>query len=279
MRFFNYVCAVFLLANATILFADSSPNLSTVSSVRVYYLRHSLSCSNISSIMDGMAYRDSPLSVTGLKLAYDAGATFDTYLKKQNTVIDFLGASNLVRAKQTLLMLTHGRDFAKQQLLHEVAFLGESVPVIPWAFQQANVPHDPPQQRQTLLKTIAHFNPEHLSERYSKDFPRLDVDYEKYRTHILPRIVGDLQSSTPKARYNLAIVTHSLTMLNQLDCVRNPGASSPEKPTNNEVFFIDYTFSNETYPRLVSESSCSRAIEVPEAVPGPDDLAKCEQFR
>jgi hypothetical protein len=64
------------------------------------------------------------------------------------------------------------------------------------------------------------------------------VNYRRFRSEILPTVAKSLRTQENKAHYYAAIVTHSLTMKDQIGCKRADGS----KAQNNEVYSVTYKF-------------------------------------
>jgi len=243
--------------------------------VRVYYVRHGLSCGNIAPVYAEFTLQDPSLSQTGLENSQRAGLNFQYYLQREGISLDFVGSSSLMRAKQTAMKMFPAQIAAQQGVLYEIADMGECLRLIPEAWQKSNTPHELAVQQLKLAEQTS-WQGVQLNDKYGGGALRNEVDYEHFLTNTLPSIVGDLQKKQGKKQYHIAIVTHSLTMKYQLGCVRNPGDFFTEKPTNNEVYFIDYKYQLHQGLELVSEGSCQRAMEVDDSTPGPQDQNSCQ---
>jgi len=246
--------------------------------VRVYYIRHGLSCGNIASYYAELTLQDPALTESGLDNSHKVGGLFHDYLKQQNINLDFVGSSPLMRAKQTLLQMLPQEIEANGDNLYEVAYLGENTDFIPKAWQLSNKPEDVSVQEQKLARYFPNMIRHKMNLTYSEGAIRDEVNYDLFRTSTLPKIIKDLRDKNEKTTYHMAIVTHSVTMKDELNCVRNPQEFFGELPTNNEIYYIDYSYDLGNQTTLLAESSCVRAIAVEPSYKGNNDVASCNRL-
>lgn len=244
--------------------------------VRVFFIRHGLSCGNIAPYLAELTLQDPSLTQQGMENSRQAGLKFHDYLKVNIISLDLVGSSSLMRAKQTALLMLPEEIRAQRGNLYEIGYLGEKSDLIPFSWQRSNQPEDMAIQSHKLASYVPNLEPHKINEAYANLGERSAVNYEQFRAITLPKMFADVRAKIHKARYNFAVVTHSVTMKNELRCIRNPGELFSELPRNNEVYFIDYSFQMGEKPTLIQESSCTRAVDMEQSFPGPQDKIGCD---
>lgn len=203
--------------------------------VQVFYVRHGQSCSNAAPRLDlGTEYRDPPLTDCGLYRSIQSGEQFHQFLAEHNIIVDFKGASRLLRAQETLLMMAYDDYFIGNEKLYILPYIGEAIGGFE-LFPQ-NMPLSLRSQKNLLIKSFPRLAKLNISDKYIIGTDADEVDYKSFVKETLPKIAKDLYQAQPKSIYRAVIVSHSQLMFNSMGCMRQ----NIEAPENNEVFSIIY---------------------------------------
>lgn len=245
--------------------------------LRVLYMRHGFSCAN-ASILWTLQFKDPLLTDCGIWRSYKSGQSLIRKLKKENINIDFMGASILQRAKETLA-LTNYDNFKKGDTLYELPYISEHTDYVPRSLQRSNQPLDQLKQN-NLIKVkfgISAVEPKFMPSSINRN--QITSNYKKFVNITLVDIINFLKSKNEKNNYTIFVVTHSMFMLNHIKC-NNPSPNK-SKPDNNQVYSVIYTYDSNIKNnklQLKNISNCTPFLtpEIPNYFPTDGDNKSCE---
>lgn len=253
---------------------DSPPTRqeTTQFDLQVFYIRHALSCANIShkvANIPGANITDPSLSDCGLYRSLKIGERFSNYLAENNIEIDFRGTSYLIRTKETLAMMLWKDFFFTKENIYQLPYIGELPPS-----SKENTPDNIATQKDRIEASFPGTENQ-INTQFTDKINIGTPSYHKFRTLTLPEVAGFLRKKNIKNKYFLTIVTHSVFLFNEIKC-----SNSGNWPHNNEVFQATYRFkqnSSGEISLISNQEQCLPTLPAP-ASPStfsPGDYARC----